>query len=157
MQIERRARAPRMLLQVRHVIAVMMGDDDGVEAARKNVVAEGTHRANRFFWADSGVDQNAHALRFDHDGVARRATGENEDAHAPTLFCKNRPREPYRPLRQKQPRHRSPHDAEAWPHAAVGESERLPTLIHLLKDLEIKLAIPLDRRIPDIGVELLNR
>ena len=31
----------------------------------------------------------------------------------------------------------------------AGESERLPTLIRLLKDLEIKLAIPLDQRIPD--------
>lgn len=32
---------------------------------------------------------------------------------------------------------------------AVGESERLPTLIRLLKQLEIKLAIPPDQRIPD--------
>lgn len=32
---------------------------------------------------------------------------------------------------------------------AAGESERLPTLIRLLKDLEIKLAIPLHQRIPD--------
>lgn len=32
---------------------------------------------------------------------------------------------------------------------AAGESERLPTLISRLKDLEIKLDIPLDRRIPD--------
>lgn len=32
---------------------------------------------------------------------------------------------------------------------AAGESERLPTLIRLLKDLEIKLAIPPDQRIPD--------
>lgn len=32
---------------------------------------------------------------------------------------------------------------------ALGESERLPTLIRLLKHLEIKLAIPPDQRIPD--------
>lgn len=32
---------------------------------------------------------------------------------------------------------------------AAGESERLPTLIRRLKDLEIKLAIPPDQRIPD--------
>jgi hypothetical protein len=32
---------------------------------------------------------------------------------------------------------------------ATGENERLPTLIRRLKDLEIKLDIPLDRRIPD--------
>jgi hypothetical protein len=32
---------------------------------------------------------------------------------------------------------------------AGGESERLPTLIRRLKDLEIKLDIPLDHRIPD--------
>jgi hypothetical protein len=32
---------------------------------------------------------------------------------------------------------------------AVGESERLPTLIRLLKNLEIKLDIPHDQRIPD--------
>lgn len=32
---------------------------------------------------------------------------------------------------------------------AAGESERLPTLIRLLKQLEIKLAIPPDQRIPD--------
>lgn len=32
---------------------------------------------------------------------------------------------------------------------ALGESERLPTLIRLLKQLEIKLAIPPDQRIPD--------
>jgi tetratricopeptide (TPR) repeat protein len=31
----------------------------------------------------------------------------------------------------------------------LGESERLPTLIRLLKHLEIKLAIPPDQRIPD--------
>ena len=33
---------------------------------------------------------------------------------------------------------------------AVGERERLPTLIRRLKDLEIKLNIPLDQRIPDL-------
>jgi tetratricopeptide (TPR) repeat protein len=32
---------------------------------------------------------------------------------------------------------------------ALGESERLPTLIRLLKHLEIKLSIPPDQRIPD--------
>jgi hypothetical protein len=32
---------------------------------------------------------------------------------------------------------------------AAGESERLPTLIRRLKDLEIKLDIPLDQRTPD--------
>ena len=32
---------------------------------------------------------------------------------------------------------------------AIGERERLPTLIQLLKDLEIKLAIAPERRIPD--------
>jgi hypothetical protein len=32
---------------------------------------------------------------------------------------------------------------------AAGENERLPTLIRRLKDLEIKLAIPLDQRISD--------
>jgi hypothetical protein len=34
---------------------------------------------------------------------------------------------------------------------AAGESERLPTLIRRLQDLEIKLDIPLDQRIPDPG------
>jgi hypothetical protein len=32
---------------------------------------------------------------------------------------------------------------------AAGESERLPTLIRLLKELENKLDIPLHQRIPD--------
>lgn len=32
---------------------------------------------------------------------------------------------------------------------AAGENERLPTLVRRLKDLEIKLDIPLDQRIPD--------
>ncbi|HWN97207.1 MAG TPA: hypothetical protein VNT99_19405, partial [Methylomirabilota bacterium] len=32
---------------------------------------------------------------------------------------------------------------------AAGEQERLPTLIRRLKDLEIKLDIPLDQRIPN--------
>jgi len=49
-------------------------------------------------------------------------------------YCEGRAREAYRRL-----------------HAlyAAGENERLPTLIRRLKDLEIKLEIPLDQRIPD--------
>jgi hypothetical protein len=40
---------------------------------------------------------------------------------------------------------------------AIGENERLPTLVRRLKDLEIKLDIPLEERIPDPEVKLLNR
>jgi len=37
---------------------------------------------------------------------------------------------------------------------AIGESERLPTLIQLLKELQIKLAIPAEQRIPGADVKL---
>ncbi len=59
MQIERRLRCARVLLQMRHVIAVVMRDDDGVEAARKYFSAERTHRFYGSFWADPCVDQDA--------------------------------------------------------------------------------------------------
>lgn len=39
---------------------------------------------------------------------------------------------------------------------AAGESERLPTLIQLLKELQIKLAIPPEQRIADNEVRLLS-
>lgn len=39
----------------------------------------------------------------------------------------------------------------------MGENERLPTLIARIKFLENKFDIPQDRRIPDLGVELLHR
>ena len=45
-------------------------------------------------------------------------------------------------------REREAYDRLSALHTA-GESERLPTLIRLLKDLEIKLAIPPAQRIPD--------
>ena len=44
-------------------------------------------------------------------------------------------------------------EREAYEHLRrlydLGENERLPTLLSRLKDLEIKLDIPLDQRIPD--------
>lgn len=40
---------------------------------------------------------------------------------------------------------------------AAGDNERLPTLIRRLKDLEIKLDISPEQRIPDAEVKLLNR
>src|SRR5205823_9761832 len=40
---------------------------------------------------------------------------------------------------------------------AAGDNERLPMLIRRLKDLEIKLDIPLDQRIADTDVKSLNR
>ena len=39
----------------------------------------------------------------------------------------------------------------------AGDNERLPTVIRRLKDLEIKLDIPPEQRIPDSDVKLLNR
>ena len=65
MEIERRLQSARVLLQMRHVIAVMMRDDDGVDAARKNLAAQRAHCSYGSFWADSGVDQNARPFRFD--------------------------------------------------------------------------------------------
>lgn len=40
---------------------------------------------------------------------------------------------------------------------SAGDNERLPTLIRRLKDLEIKLDIPLGQRIPDSDINLLDR
>ncbi len=40
---------------------------------------------------------------------------------------------------------------------AADDNERLPTLIRCLRDLEIKLDIPPEQRIPDTEVKLLNR
>ena len=74
-----------MRLEMRHVVAMVMRDDDGVEAARKNVVAESSHRVDRFFRADPSVEQNANTLGFDDDSVAARPAGENENAHGPLL------------------------------------------------------------------------
>jgi hypothetical protein len=49
-------------------------------------------------------------------------------------YCEGRAREAYRRLHGLY---------------SAGDNERLPTLIRRLKDLEIKLEIPLDQRIPD--------
>jgi predicted Zn-dependent protease len=39
----------------------------------------------------------------------------------------------------------------------MDENERLPTLVQLLKELQIKLAIPTEQRIADPDAKLLNR
>ena len=53
------------------------------------------------------------------------------------------------------------HEREAYERLSVlyaaGDNERLPTLIRRLKDLEIKLDIPAEQRIPDCIAESLNR
>jgi hypothetical protein len=59
-------------------------------------------------------------------------------------------------LSQCEGREREAYDRLSGLYAA-GDNERLPTLIRRLKDLEIKLDVPPEQRIPDSDVKLLNR
>ena len=81
-QEERHAEGARERLGVGEVVAVVVRDDDGVDAAREEVVAELTHALGGHARADPRVDENAGAARLDEHGVARGAAGEDEDAQA---------------------------------------------------------------------------
>lgn len=57
------------------VVAVLVGDEDGVDAGR--VFADGCEAEQGLLPAEAGVDEDAGILRPDKDGVARARTGQN--------------------------------------------------------------------------------
>jgi hypothetical protein len=79
---EGRAEGAGERLDVGEVVAVVVRDDDGVDAPGEEIGAEIAQAGREDARAEAGVDDDASAVvGLEEHGVARRAAAEDEHAH----------------------------------------------------------------------------
>jgi hypothetical protein len=64
-----------------------VGDENSVELIESNIA--GSEAGERFAFAESAIDEEAGALRFEQRNVARTAGSQNGNAQADRSFSKN--------------------------------------------------------------------
>ena len=75
-QEQRGAKGPRERLEVRDVVAVLVRDDDAVDAAREELTTQRAHPCGDHPRAEPGVEEQAAPCRLDDRRVAARSAAQ---------------------------------------------------------------------------------